>query len=163
MRHALAFIAAVGLAGASTAAAADTSANEARIRKNVGIGLGTMLWSNVGDGLLPQICAATTNGSSGNQTFAVTTGTSEADKWDGIVSGKDLGEYIHGNVDAVARDAAAGRGESLDVLAELAAIPEAKRAAFAARLQAEIPAIFASAQADAAAVTRSVVAIAQSI
>ena len=133
----------------SISAAENPTANYEKLRHNVGVGLGTMLWSNVGTGLGSQICAATTNGTFGNQTFAVTSGTSNADKWDGIVQNKSLNDYVRDNMDAIARDAAAGQGESLDAVADLIGIPATQRAAFAARLQASFSTVFASGKVSA--------------
>ena len=41
---------------------------------DIGCGLGTQLWAG-NEGLAPKVLAATTNGTSGNQTFGITTGT----------------------------------------------------------------------------------------
>lgn len=114
------------------------------IRSNVGIGLGTTIFENVGDGLLSQICAATTNGTSGNQTFAITTGTSNAKKWNGIVMNDKAGAFVRDNMDVLARDMSAGSGDHLDALAELMAIPAADRAVFAASMQKNFGVIFSS-------------------
>ncbi len=146
MRRAKFLVTALALAG-STLSAADivqTNANYDKLRQNVGIGLGTLVWSNVGTGLLPQICAATTNGTSGNQTFAVTSGTSGANKWDAIVRNESVNEYIAGNMDALARDIAAGSGETVAALADLLSIPAERRADFIAALKAHHAEIFSS-------------------
>jgi hypothetical protein len=124
-----------------------TNAAYDRMRRNVGIGLGTLIWCNVneGRGLLPQILAATTNGTSGNQTFAVTTGTSGADRWTEIVRNESVQDYVAGNLDALARDIAAGHGESLDALVELLAVPVERREAVMNALRARHAEIFAHA------------------
>ncbi len=41
---------------------------------NVGCGLGSAIWAGQ-KGIAPQILAATTNGTSANQTFGITSGT----------------------------------------------------------------------------------------
>lgn len=113
------------------------------LRQNVGVGLGTVIFEGQ-SGLLSQVCAATTNGSFGNQTFAITTGTLGANKWSGIVSNGQVQTFVRENMDQLAREMAAGQGESVDTLAELIAIPAAERAVFAKNLQAQFGVIYAS-------------------
>ena len=130
-------IVAIGSAGA---------AENPALRANVGVGLGTLLFEAVdNDGLLSQTAAATTNASFGSQTFAITSGTSGAKKWDGIVENRDLKDYVRDNMDILARDMAAGSGEALTTLAELAGVAEIDRPAFYAKLQANYSRIFTSA------------------
>lgn len=113
------------------------------LRDNVGIGLGTIIFQGQ-SGLLSQICAATTNGSFGNQTFAITTGTLGARKWNGIVSNGQVQGFVKDNMDQLAREIAAGQGESVDTLAALLEIPAAERPAFARNLQTRFDAIYTS-------------------
>jgi hypothetical protein len=81
-----------------------------------GCGLGSLLFGNK-PGII-QIFAATTNGTSANQTFAITTGTSNcADTGGGSASAK---VYIQANREALAKDIARGQGETLTNLATLA-------------------------------------------
>src|SRR5512139_1907858 len=49
-------------------------------KTNTGCGLGYMIFKGQ-EGLASQTCAATTNGTFGNQTFGITTGTSECDQY----------------------------------------------------------------------------------
>ena len=125
------------LAATASLSAADT------VRENVGIGLGTVIFEGK-DGLLSQICAATTNGCFGNQTFAITTGTLGAKPYSGFVSNDGVKTFVRDNIDQLAREMAAGRGESLDTLAELAGVPMADRAAFARNLQSHFADIYTS-------------------
>lgn len=129
------------------AAGALGAAEDADLRSNVGVGLGTMLFEAMGytDSVLGQTCAATTNGSFSNQLFFVTTGTGGAKATSGFVQNRPLKDYLDGNMDAFARDAAAGQGETLATVAELAGIPQAERAAFYAKVQANFAEIFADA------------------
>ncbi len=117
------------------------------MRSNVGIGLGTMLFEAMGytDSIFAQTLAATTNGSFCNQLFFITTGTGGATKTDGIVNNRPLRDFVRDNFDTLSRDIAAGSGESLATLAELAGIAEADRAAFNAKLQAGFDQLFPSA------------------
>ena len=165
MRRTSALIALLAIAGSGLSAAdiVQTNANYAKMRSNVGVGLGTLIWSNVGTGLFPQACAATTNGTSSNQTFAVTTGTSGADKWDAIVRNESVNEYIAGNMDALARDIAAGSGESITALADLLAVPSERRADFAAALKANHAAIFSGAGVTADQVVQRIADVAVAV
>jgi ABC-type amino acid transport substrate-binding protein len=113
------------------------------LKSNVGIGIGTMIFEGQ-SGLLSQICAATTNGCFGNQTFAITTGTLGARPWTGIVSNGEVQTFVRENMDQLAREIAAGQGESVDTLAELIAVPAGQRADFAKTLQAKFDVIYSS-------------------
>jgi hypothetical protein len=145
MKHSLTALSlALAVAIAPAFAVDEQKANEEIMRQNVGIGLGTMIWSNAGTGLIPQIFAATTNGTFGNQTFAVTSGTSNAKKYNGWVSNQVVRDYVTANLDNLARDMAMGKGETLEGLAELAKIPEADRAAFYAAAQRRFNQVFVS-------------------
>jgi hypothetical protein len=97
-------------------------------------------------GIAPQVLAATTNGTSGNQTFGITFGTSGCTQ-DGVVSSHwKTAMYIDGNRVALARDAAAGQGESLNVLAEVMGVKAADRALFAATIKANFATVFGNEQ-----------------
>src|SRR4051812_36448812 len=101
-----------------------TAAESAQMRSNVGVGLGTMLFEALdSDALLSQTAAGTTNWLFLNQLFFVTTGTGGATKPGDIVQNRPAREYLHDNLDAVARDMASGSGEALTTLAELSGIP----------------------------------------
>ncbi len=97
-------------------------------------------------GIAPQVLAASTNGTSGNQTFGITFGTSGCTQ-DGVVSSTfKTAMYIDGNRVALARDAAAGQGESLNVLADVMGVKAADRAAFAATIKDNFATVFANEQ-----------------
>ena len=101
-------------------------------------------------GIAPQVLAATTNGTSGNQTFGITFGTSGCTQ-DGVVSSSwKTAMYIDGNRVALARDAAAGQGESLDTLAAVMGVKEGDRALFASTIKANFATVFANDQQIAA-------------
>lgn len=111
---------AVALMGAASFAAAD----------NVGgCGLGSKVFDGK-SGVGPQILALTTNGTSANQTFGISSGTLGCTQ-DGVVrSNWKTAAYIEGNMNKLARDMSAGQGESLDALASLIQIDGADKAAF---------------------------------
>nr|BFD58742.1 DUF3015 domain-containing protein [Bdellovibrio sp. CKG001]BFD62167.1 DUF3015 domain-containing protein [Bdellovibrio sp. HM001] len=82
---------------------------------SAGCGLGSIVMGSGGN----QILAATTNGTSGNQTFGISTGTLNCQQ-DGIFkSGKEVPAFIEVNKVALANDAARGEGETLAGLANL--------------------------------------------
>ncbi len=109
--------------------------------ENTGCGLGSMVWDGQ-SGIAPQVLAVTTNGTFGNQTFGITSGTLGCTQ-DGVVrSSQRLGMYTGSNMDAIARDMSIGQGESLDVLADLMGVEAEDRPAFYAALQQNYDSIF---------------------
>ena len=97
-------------------------------------------------GVAPQVLAVTTNGTSGNQTFGITFGTSGCTQ-DGVVSSSwKTAMYIDGNRVALARDAAAGQGESLDTLAAVMGVKDADRALFTSTVKRNFGTVFANEQ-----------------
>jgi hypothetical protein len=95
-------------------------------------------------GIAPQVLAVTTNGTSGNQTFGITTGTSGCTQ-DGVVKSTwKTAMFIDGNKDRLARDMSVGNGETLDSLAHLIGVREQDRAAFSRAMQTNVSVIFPS-------------------
>jgi hypothetical protein len=93
-------------------------------------------------GIAPQVLAVTTNGTSGNQTFAITTGTSGCTQ-DGVVKSTwKTAMFIDGNKDRLARDMSIGNGETLDSLAHLIGVRGEDRVAFGRAMQANVSLIF---------------------
>lgn len=130
-------IAAVAVAALTVGAAHAANTN------NAGCGLGTIVFKGQ-SGLAPQILAVTTNGTSGNQTFGITTGTLGCTK-NGVVDPPQMAAAFTGsNIDRLARDAARGEGESLESLAELIGIDEQDKPAFFAASKENFSTIFAS-------------------
>lgn len=114
----------------------------AAFANNVGCGLGSSIW-NGQKGIVPQVLAATTNGTSGNQTFGITSGTLGCTQ-DGVVTSSfKLAVFVDGNRLQLARDAAAGRGETLDALAALLQVRAEDKAAFVALTKTQHSTIFA--------------------
>ncbi len=112
-------------------------------QKNTGCGLGSMLFAEQ-NGLASQTFAVTTNGTFGNGTFGITSGTSNCDKPASFSSNQKLQEFVADNMDNLARDIARGNGEYLNTLAVLAGVPEGSRADFYSRLQANFSTIYTS-------------------
>ncbi|HET7867532.1 MAG TPA: DUF3015 family protein [Burkholderiaceae bacterium] len=92
-------------------------------------------------GVFAQVLAATTNNTSSN-TFSITTGTSGCTS-DGLVtSGWRTAMFIDGTRLALARDAAAGQGESLDALMTVMAVKPADQDYFKSTLKARFATVF---------------------
>jgi len=122
-------------------------------KANTGCGLGTVLWAGKADNsVISQAFQATTNGTFGNQTFGISSGTSECGTPSQFVSNDRLNHFVRFNMDNLAKDIAQGRGESLDTFAELLQVPVAQRPAFNARLQQNFDKIFTSSSVELAAV-----------
>ncbi|MEM7043698.1 MAG: DUF3015 domain-containing protein [Pseudomonadota bacterium] len=97
------------------AAYADNHA-EGETADSSGCGVGTILWKGQ-SGVAPQILAVTTNGTSGNQTFGITSGTLGCTK-DGVVSPPaEVRMLVVSQLDNLAKDVARGEGETLASLA----------------------------------------------
>lgn len=130
------FVSALVIAAFSASGAAHADAG-------TGCGLGTMVWDGQ-SGIAPQVLAVTTNGTSGNQTFGITTGTLGC-KSDGTVnSAQKLSMFTGSNMDNLARDMSSGQGEALETMAELMEIQEQDKARFFQVSQSNFDKIFTS-------------------
>jgi hypothetical protein len=108
-----------------------------------GCGWGTKLFDG-SSGMAPQVLAVTTNGTFGNQTFGISSGTSGCTQ-DGMVkSAWKTSMFIDGNKERLARDMSIGNGETLDSLAHLMGISEADRAKFNRATHENLARIFPS-------------------
>jgi hypothetical protein len=95
-------------------------------------------------GIAPQVLAVTTNGTSGNQTFGISSGTSGCSQ-DGVVkSNWKTAMFIDGNKTKLARDMSTGSGEALESLAKLIGIQDQHKAAFFQATKDNFSRIFAS-------------------
>ena len=121
---------------------------------NVGsCGLGSKVFEGQ-NGIAPQVLAVTTNGTLGNQTFGITSGTLRCTQ-DGVVSSNwKTAMFIDGNKAQLARDAASGQGETLDALAALLKVDAADKAAFVSLAKARHAEIFASVESADSIATR---------
>ena len=95
-------------------------------------------------GVAPQVLGATTNGTSGNQTFAITTGTSGCTQDGAVSSNWKTAMFIDGNKQKLARDMSVGSGETLDSLAHLMGVQAQDRAAFDQAAKQNVSRIFPS-------------------
>ena len=85
---------------------------------STGCGLGSLAWRGQ-SGMVPQVLAVTTNGTFGNQTFGITSGTSGCDPRGRVTggTGRMTLAFLENNLEQFAMDASAGHGETIDTLA----------------------------------------------
>ncbi|HNR87707.1 MAG TPA: DUF3015 family protein [Spirochaetota bacterium] len=112
-------------------------------QNNYGCGLGSIIFKGK-DGLLSQTCAVTFNGTCANQTFGITTGTSNCEQFKGIVSNEKINKFVADNMDNLAKDIAKGNGEYLNTLAVLMEVKEPVRGQFYGKLQNNFGKIYTS-------------------
>ena len=108
---------------------------------NTGCGLGSMLIP-VQDTVAMQVLAATTNGTSGNQTFGITSGSLNCTKPMKIAMNDQAQKFVADNMDSIAVEVAAGQGENLDTLLSLIKVED--KAVAAAKLKANFASIYSS-------------------
>lgn len=144
---------------ASMMFAADSSF--AAPQENTGCGLGAtaLKGSAFADTLVGNLVMTFLNGISGNQTFGITSGTSECKAPTKVVENERLKEFAVANMDNLAKDIAMGRGESLETLAELLGISAENRTAVYAKLQSNFSRIFSSENVEAADVVDNIIAV----
>lgn len=122
------------------AIAALSSVAFAGVNSQTGCGLGSMIIKDDSSAVLLAL-QATTNGTSGNQTFGITSGTSGCTKTK-IVMNERAQEFVASNMDQLAKEIAMGQGESVDTLSELLAVED--KEAFASALQTNYKNIYTS-------------------
>ena len=120
-----------------------------------GCGLGSLIFSP--DSGWTQIFAATTNGTSANQTFGITSGTSNCDTGPSKSSAKN---FVEANRTQLAKDIVRGKGATLSSLSELAGCSDSK--AVGMKLRKSFKTIFPNAQVGNEAVSESVVGVLKS-
>ncbi len=107
---------------------------------STGCGLGSTIWAGK-TGVLPQILAVTTNGTSGNQTFGITTGTLGCDKND-VIASAEVRQLAAASLDNLATDIARGEGETLASLASAMKVEQADQPLMFATLKGNFTRIF---------------------
>ena len=122
------------------AVAALSTAVFAGVNDQTGCGLGSMIIKDDSTAVLLAL-QATTNGTSANQTFGITSGTSGCTKTK-LVMNERAEEFVASNMDQLAKEIAMGQGESVDTLAELLKVED--KAVFAASLQANYNSIYSA-------------------
>lgn len=121
-----------------------------------GCGLGTHVIFKQPSSWVEHVLAATTNGTSGNQTFGMTSGTLGCEAAGGPLASRVNG-FLDNNLDQLAMDSASGQGETLDALAELIGVDAADQALFSQRMKENFDAVFASEQSDSGDVYNALV------
>ena len=106
-----------------------------------GCGWGAMLMDGE-TGVAQNVLAATTNGTFGNQTFGMSSGTLGCDTSKTIR--KAAADFLDDNMEKVARDMSTGQGESLETLANLMGIQEQDKAKFFALTHENFSTIFSN-------------------
>ncbi len=124
---------------------------------NTGCGLGSVIIDNQNT-VAKQVIAVTTNGTSGNQTFGITSGTLGCDKPTLLVSNEKVEKFVAQNMDSLATDIAAGQGETLDTLASMLNIKD--KSSFETKLKTNFTAIYANENVSSAEVIDSIIKIA---
>lgn len=128
---------ALGLATPAALAQEDETAN------STGCGLGTIVFEGQ-KGIAPQVLAVTTNGTSGNQTFGITSGTLGCTQEGVVRPPTKVRMLLMSSLDNLAVDMARADGETLDSLASLLSVEDRDRARFFAALQNNFVRIFPS-------------------
>lgn len=131
------------------------SAGSFAAANNVGCGLGTVVMGGQ-SGAGAQVLAVTTNGTFGSQTFGISSGTSGCSQ-DGVVPANKIAmSFIEGNQDRLAREMAAGQGDTMAGLASVLQVTQADAAAFSAVMKDNYSKIFASADISGVAVLSNI-------
>lgn len=104
------------------------------VSEDCGCGLGREL---IGEkqGLAWDLLGTLLNGTFGNQTFGMTSGTLGCDTGGKIAMNEKVDIFVADNMDNLAIDIASGQGESLDALAEIAMISGDNKEVFFSALQ----------------------------
>ncbi len=110
-----------------------------------GCGVGAIIFKGQ-KGVVPQVLAATTNGTLGNQTFGISTGTLGCTQ-DGVVKNdQKVDVFASANLDNLSQEMAQGQGEHLASLASLLGVPAEHQSEFFALTQTKYTAIFPTEQ-----------------
>ena len=137
------------------AVAALSTAAFAGVQSQTGCGLGSQIIKDDSTAVMLSL-QATTNGTSGNQTFGITSGTSGCQKTK-FVMNERAEEFVASNMDQLAKEIAMGHGESVDTLAELLKVEDKQE--FASALQYNYNSIYTSQNVEMADVLDNISAI----
>ncbi len=124
-------------------------------------GWGNMLFKGQ-SGLPSHFVASTTNGTSGNATFGMTSGTNGCSVNGTLTYGGKPLMVLNGLMDELSEDMAKGDGEALTTYAVVMGVPQEDRAHFAAVTQAHFAEIFSSADVTEVDVYSATLAVMQS-
>lgn len=107
-----------------------------------GCGLGYLLLSNSDNGKGIQILGATTNGTVGNQTFGITSGTSGCTEDGAVKLARAAEVFAEVNLAELRRDIAMGHGEYVSTFTELIGVSAEHKASVVEFLHTEYLALF---------------------
>jgi hypothetical protein len=106
-------------AGTSHAAAAKAAPAQYSAKIGAaGCGVGHLIFANKHD-RVSEVLSATTNGTLGNQTFGISTGTLDCDTTGLVVASRETEIYAQKNFDSITKEMASGSGEHIATLATL--------------------------------------------
>ncbi|MGB3960967.1 MAG: DUF3015 family protein [Sulfurimonas sp.] len=134
------------------AVAALATIGMANVNSQTGCGLGAMIIKDDSSAVMLAL-QATTNGTSANQTFGITSGTSGCKKAKFVMNDR-AEEFVASNMDILAKEISVGHGESLDTLAELLNVED--KAIFCAALQANYNSIYTGTNVEMADVLNNI-------
>jgi hypothetical protein len=134
MRRTAIIAAAIALVSAPAFAASGDS---------TGCGLGSTLFDGQ-TGIAPQVLAVTTNGTFGNQTFGISSGTLGCVQDGTVRPAAKVAMFMGANMDKLALDMSRGEGESLSTLAQMMGVKADDRERFYSVAQANVGTIFPS-------------------
>ncbi|MCG3205271.1 MAG: hypothetical protein KCHDKBKB_01990 [Elusimicrobia bacterium] len=110
-----------------------------------GCGLGYVLLSNKDNSKVTQVLGATTNGTSGNQTFGISSGTSGCTEDGAVKIVKAAEVYADVNLDSLRREMATGEGEYVRTFALLLGASQQNVSPLVSVFRSEYPTLFPSA------------------
>jgi hypothetical protein len=148
------WIAALAIAIIATTAAAQSDSAKKAVKGTgkyglAGCGLGSLVFESQPGAV--QVLAATTNGTSGSQTFGITTGTSNCGPG-AFASGTK--NFVDANREMVAKDISRGQGEAIGALTQLNLCADSSKVGSA--LQKRFGEIFPTADVSNEAVTSEI-------
>lgn len=127
----------------------------ATVNNQTGCGLGSQIIKDDSTAIMLAL-QATTNGTSGNQTFGISSGTSGCKKTK-FAMNEQTQRFVASNMDQLSKEIAMGHGEVVSTLAELLEVED--KSAFIASLQKNYNAIYTSSNVQMADVLDNVSAI----
>ncbi len=107
-----------------------------------GCGLGYILLGSKENDKVMQVLGATTNGTFGNQTFGISSGTSGCTQDGAVKIVRATEVYVDVNFDSLRLEMASGQGEYVDTLASLLGATETTRPQMVRFFQAEYQTLF---------------------
>ena len=143
---------------AAVAGIVPASARAAGSHPMSGCGLGYVLFANQENSKLYQILGATTNGTSGNQTFGITSGTSGCTEDGAVKFVKEAEVFADVNLESLRKEMAQGQGEFVNAFAVLVG-GESKAPELVQLFQKEYGTLFPSAATSSSDMLKSLSAV----